>query len=256
MSEKISIIVPFYNASRYIKKTLESIELQNISKKIYIVNDGSSANELERLKKIIKNHNNIVLIQKENGGLSSARNIGIEQATGEYLIFLDADDLLGYGQLEKQIEKIETDDAELCIAKYSIANESLSQIKNQPSYMGEGLSMEYFCAEWEKGISIPIHSVVFKRNTLSDLRFDEELKSKEDYDFWIKLFKTNRKIAYISRYMPIYRVSKKSMARGRILSMNEMYKVVENHISSTENEKFKTLLASNYRHNYGIWNVI
>lgn len=256
MSEKISIIVPFYNASRYIKKTLESIELQNIDKKVYVVNDGSSMSEVEKLKIIIKNYNNIVLIEKKNGGLSSARNIGIEKATGEYLIFLDADDLLGYGQLEKQVGKIEADNAELCICKYSIANERLSLIKNQPSYMGEGLSMEYFCAEWERGISIPIHSVIFKKNILNDLRFDESLKSKEDYDFWIRLFRTSRKVAYIPSYMPIYRVSRKSMARGRVLSMNEMCKVVENHISSTENEKIKMRLAANFRHNYGIWNVI
>lgn len=99
----ISVIIPVYNASEYIIDTLTHIYNQNVEDvEIVIVNDGSKDNSLELIGKFIldKNIHNIKLITQENAGLSAARNIGIESSTGDYIAFLDADDLLENGYFE------------------------------------------------------------------------------------------------------------------------------------------------------------
>ncbi len=92
---KLSIIVPVYNAEKYIGKCLESLVEQNFNDlEIIVVNDGSTDNSKEEIKKFTKNNKNILYLEKENGGLSDARNYGIANATGEYICFVDGDDFV------------------------------------------------------------------------------------------------------------------------------------------------------------------
>ena len=90
---KFSIIIPVYNTEKYLKKCLDSVFLQNYDNyEIIIVNDGSTDNSDKIVKEYMKKHKNIIYILKENGGLSSARNVGVSKAKGDYLLFLDSDD--------------------------------------------------------------------------------------------------------------------------------------------------------------------
>lgn len=90
---KFSIIVPVYNIEEYINKCIDSIVKQNYTNyEVIIVNDGSTDNSLSKLKKY--NQDNIKIVTKKNGGLSSARNFGLKYATGEYVWFVDGDDYI------------------------------------------------------------------------------------------------------------------------------------------------------------------
>lgn len=93
---KISIIVPVYNVEEYLEECLESLVNQNYSDyEIIAVNDGSTDNSLKILKKYEKKHKKLIKVyDKENGGLSSARNFGIEKSKGKYLFFVDSDDYI------------------------------------------------------------------------------------------------------------------------------------------------------------------
>ena len=99
---KVSVIIPVYNVEEYIRECLTSVVNQTLKDiEIIVVNDGTEDQSIERIKDIITNDIRIKLINKENGGLSSARNVGITNACSEYLLFLDSDDYLTLDALDE-----------------------------------------------------------------------------------------------------------------------------------------------------------
>lgn len=111
---KLSIIIPIYNAEKHLRPCLESIFTQNVHEtEIICVNDGSTDNSLGLLHDIQAIHDNLIIIDKENGGVSSARNAGIEKASGEWIMFVDADDALTIGSLEKCLDYAERSRADM-----------------------------------------------------------------------------------------------------------------------------------------------
>ena len=104
-SPLLSVIIPLYNCAPVIYRCLDSIDYDNAE--IIVVNDGSTDNGKELVEKYTENHPFVRLINKHNGGVSSARNIGIEQAKGRYIVFVDADDYLSQGGLTRVIKLAE-----------------------------------------------------------------------------------------------------------------------------------------------------
>lgn len=102
MNQKVSVIVPVYNSSAYLKRCLDAIVSQTYANlEIVLVNDGSSDNSLEIMNEYAKKDSRIRVFDKENGGSSSARNLGIKEATGEYVCFCDSDDYYEPDIIEK-----------------------------------------------------------------------------------------------------------------------------------------------------------
>ena len=119
MSEKlISVIVPVYNVEKYIKKTLESLLNQTYENiEIVLVDDGSTDSSSQICDEYAKKDNRIKVIHKENGGLSSARNKGIEIASGDYVFYLDSDDTIDEKCLEILEEALERTESDVAICK-------------------------------------------------------------------------------------------------------------------------------------------
>ena len=120
---KISVIIPAYNAEKYLTEALDSVVSQTMSDSDYeiiIVNDGSSDHTAYILEKYKNLYSNITVINKENGGPSSARNAGLDIASGEYIYFFDADDLLINNSLEALYQCAEEKNADLVIGKYNV----------------------------------------------------------------------------------------------------------------------------------------
>ena len=91
---KVSVIVPIYNVEKYLKKCLDSLVNQTLDDiEIILVNDGSKDNSKQIAEKFANDYpNKIIYLEKENGGLSSARNYGLKHAKGDYISFVDSDD--------------------------------------------------------------------------------------------------------------------------------------------------------------------
>lgn len=102
MNDLVSVIVPVYNSSSYIKRCVDAIRSQTYTNlEIILVDDGSKDNSLEMMEEYAKEDSRIVVIHKENGGSSSARNVGIARATGKYICFCDSDDYYEKDIVEK-----------------------------------------------------------------------------------------------------------------------------------------------------------
>lgn len=132
---KLSIIVPVYNVEQYIRPCFESIFKQGLDENDYeviIVNDGSTDKSMEMIADIINLHNNIKVINQENQGLSIARNNGIEKASGEYIQFVDSDDLLIDNSLPYLLNQVLVSKADLVIADFIKKNDN-EIIKASPS---------------------------------------------------------------------------------------------------------------------------
>ena len=108
MKKLVSIIVPVFNVEKYLRQCLDSILGQTFNQfEVIIVNDGSTDNSGAICQEYEARDNRIVYLEKENGGVSEARNLGLDFATSEYIIFIDSDDWIEPTYVEVLYEKIE-----------------------------------------------------------------------------------------------------------------------------------------------------
>ena len=134
---KLSIIVPVYNVECYIRDCVESVFLQDLDDnefEVIIVNDGTKDNSIKVIEDLVCQHKNIVLINQENCGLSVARNNGIAISRGEYILFLDSDDLIIERSLKSLLEKAIETQADIVVADYIEKNNAeIVALKNTQS---------------------------------------------------------------------------------------------------------------------------
>lgn len=115
----ISVIMPVYNVENYIEKCLDSVCNQSFKDlEIICVNDGSTDNSLKLLEDYAKRDSRIKIITQENGGIGHARNTGLKNATGEYVLFVDSDDFLCENSLDELYYNINSNNSDLVIFKF------------------------------------------------------------------------------------------------------------------------------------------
>jgi glycosyltransferase involved in cell wall biosynthesis len=124
---KVSIIVPIYNVEDYLTRSLDSLQRQTLTDiQIILVNDGSTDGSLELCYKLQKSDKRVVIVDKPNGGVSSARNAGLEVAEGEYVGFVDPDDWVEPHMYERLYSTITAVKADVCICNYVLENRRYS----------------------------------------------------------------------------------------------------------------------------------
>lgn len=116
---KVSVIIPVYNTSKYLDKCLNSLINQTLKDIEFIfVNDGSTDNSCEIIKKWMKKDKRIILLNKENGGQASARNLGLKKSRGEYIAFLDSDDYVDYNMYDIMYQEAVKNDLDIVLCNY------------------------------------------------------------------------------------------------------------------------------------------
>lgn len=119
--KRLSIIVPVYNVERYVRTCVESLYRQGMDEKdfeVIIVNDGTHDKSMEEIADIVSQRSNIIVFEMENQGLSAARNAGLKEANGEYVLFVDSDDLLIDNSLKSLLELSVSTKADLIVADF------------------------------------------------------------------------------------------------------------------------------------------
>lgn len=129
---KVSVIVPVYNVEKWVARCIESILKQTFNNfEILLVNDGSTDNSLKICNEYQKVDSRINIINKKNGGLSDARNTGIKNAKGKYLIFIDSDDYVEKDYIEYLLNAVELQNADVAACEFNLVKESGSFIKKE-----------------------------------------------------------------------------------------------------------------------------
>lgn len=214
INSKVSIIIPCYNQASWLTQTLQSVYEQTYTNwECIIVNDGSPDNTAEVAKEWEKKDARFKLIQKENGGLGSARNFGIENTSGEYVLFLDSDDLISPEKLSVSMNLLSSHDADIVVTNfYHLVNN-----KVKPPFCvlkQDYLTFKEILLKWDHEFSIPIHCGLFKKSIIGDIRFNENLKAGEDWIFWLNVFKNNPKAVYTDQQLVCYRLHEQGITRN------------------------------------------
>ncbi|MBD2778481.1 glycosyltransferase family 2 protein [Iningainema tapete] len=181
---KVSVIIPAYNAMTYLPKTLESVLQQTFTDfEVLIINDGSSDNIVQWAEQIVDSR--VKLISQENQRLAAARNTGIAHAQGEYIAFLDADDLWEPTKLEKQVRCLEEH------PKVGLVHSWTLLVDSEGKVTGKVLKSQIEGDAWQQIVqknTVVVSSVIVRSSCLETVGvFDRDLHYCEDYDMWIRL---------------------------------------------------------------------
>lgn len=195
---KLSFIIPVYNTSQYITKCIDSILNQEIHNyEIIIVNDGSTDNSLQVLQKYIE-YQQITIISKPNGGVSSARNKGIEICKGDYIFFVDSDDYIESHSLINILNILQKEKPDLLrfSSNIIVGNNKKTESTKLNGYKSTDKlynSSRFYPVLW---------GYIFKTNIIKNYRlfFNESLKYSEDSNFIFKYLNYTNKI-YFSNHI-------------------------------------------------------
>ena len=218
MKQKVSVIIPVYNVEEYIYECIMSVINQTYNNlEIIVIKDGSTDNSINIIKKI--SDSRIKIINKENGGLSSARNVGISNASGEYIIFLDSDD---YWSKENCLEEIVTvflkNDCDVVVGKsiraYGNRNEYSHNIFLESLQNDVYSNIEYLKKVYEYNW-VPVCFYCFKNKVLTDskIKFKEGVLH-EDEDFTLRILLYVKSIGIYNNYFYVYRQREGSITKN------------------------------------------
>ena len=221
---KISIIVPVYNVEKYIAKCLKSLTLQTLQGiEIIIVNDGSLDRSIDIIEKYVReNPTKIKYYEKKNGGLSTARNYGLEYATGEYIAFLDSDDYVEINMYEEMYNLAKKENADMVECDFIWEWEYGKKVydKRKEYKTKEDMMKKPRVVAWNK---------IYKREILNNnkIRFPEGL-IYEDMEFFYKLLPHLNKISYINKYFVHYIQRKDSISNKQTKKIEDIFKILDN----------------------------
>jgi glycosyltransferase involved in cell wall biosynthesis len=201
----LSVVIPMYNCAPVITRCLDSIDYPDCE--ILVINDGSKDNSAEVVTQYAATHPNVRLVNKENGGASSARNLGIQEAKGKYIAFIDADDFWFPNGIARIVELAEKEDAD--IVKYIIRHVENGQPLPQMDLANCEMHAEIIEGRGkalERCDISDYHVVdaVFKRSVIIDnnIRFQTDLHLHED-DVFMGMFYCHA-MKVVSTDMPLY----------------------------------------------------
>ena len=222
MTEKITVIVPVYNVEHYLDKCLDSVIKQTYKNiEIIVVNDGSTDNSGEICQEYAQKDNRIVYIEKENGGLSDARNAGLDQMTGSYVTFVDSDDWIEQDYVETLYQKITEYQADIAIGNYYSFDEERSvflfHILGDSYYEKAHDNVSIFenlyeNQEMRSFALISAWGKLYKARLFEQLRFDIG-KLGEDGYLNQKVYLLSEKVIYLNKGLYAYRIRKGSLSR-------------------------------------------
>ena len=231
----ISIIVPIYNVEKYLRQCLDSVLNQTYQNfECLLINDGSPDNSAGICKEYVDKDARFHYFEKENGGLASARNLGIKYSKGKYITFIDSDDWVDLDYLEVLHSKIKEYNTDFVISSYKkfdmdedcfylhiwdqdyyekiwTSQELLSQLPNLENYDGS------YTVSWGK---------LFKRSLFDEILFNEQRKFGEDFECSFKLYLSMTSCLYIHKALYNYRLHSESML-GQVVTERQLMDDIE-----------------------------
>jgi glycosyltransferase involved in cell wall biosynthesis len=242
---KVSVIVPIYNVEKYLEKCINSLLSQTLEDiQIILVNDGSKDNSGNIAKEYEKNNKDrVIYVEKENGGLSDARNYGLKYATGDFIAFLDSDDYIEKNAYEEMYNKAIEENADYVECDFIWEFPNKIRVDKQYPYKNKKEMLSFVrVVAWNK---------LIKRQLIIDnnLEFPKGLRY-EDIEFTYKLIPFINKFAYVDKPFIHYVQRKGSIANVQNERTAEIFTVLDNVIEFYKKnniyEKYRDELEYNY----------
>ena len=266
---KISVIIPIYNCEKFIKECLSSLIEQTFKNfEIICINDGSTDNTLKILKEFKELDNRIYVFNQNNTGPGIARNVGMNKSKGEYLIFLDSDDIFKKTMLEELYIKIKENDSDVVVCnsqnfeikkrrkKFYEKNYLINdEIIKQKTFSSLDIKKDFFNLfiwwPWDK---------IFKRKYIENLGIKfQNLKSTEDLFFIASAVIVAKKISYLDKILINHRIGiKNSVSNSREKSWDNFYyalKELKKFIKEKDLYKRFKQDFINYVASFSIWQL-
>ena len=217
----ISIISPAFNSERFIEETIQSVLKQSYNNwELIIIDDASSDKTLEIIDKLAKKEKRIKPISlAQNGGAGIARNTGVKLAKGQYITFLDADDLWKPHKLETQLKFMQEKNNAICFSSYELINE---EGKPLPYYI-EALP-KLTLSKLLKANYIGNLTGMYKVSELGKIKFST-LRKRQDWAMWLMAIKKAEYAFGIKESLAYYRVRENSISSNKIKMLSYNYKV-------------------------------
>jgi len=239
----ISIIIPYFKKKKFFEKTIHSVLNQTYSNfEIFIIYDDESKDDLDFVKKTSELDSRInLIINNQNLGAGQSRNIGIKHSNGEYIAFIDADDLWHQDKLLMQIKFMQSNNYYISHTSYDIINEKEDKISSRKVQ-----TLTY--NELLKSCDIGLSTVILKKNLLNDDILFPELKTKEDYVLWLKITREGQKIVALDKTLSKWRKCKFSLSSSTIRKLIDGYNVYRKYLDFSPVKSFYNLilLSINY----------
>lgn len=242
----ISIIIPVFNAEKYIERCLKSIEEQNYQEyEVIIIDDGSTDTSASICNTFHSKDNRFTVFQIENQGVSNARNLGIEKAQGKYILFVDSDDWLKKNALETFSQKISLEDDLIISSYYDVIDTNyIPKIftTEEKRYRGEKIK-EYVSNDFMK-ISTP-WAKLYKTSIIKDhnLTFRKNIKYGEDLIFNMEYIDKCNTLLVIQDCLYYYQIMSlgnaqskyfKDMAEYKIQGYKAVYHIISGYYSKSK----------------------
>ena len=223
---KISIIIPIYNVEKYLEKCIESCLSQTYKNlEIILVNDGSTDNSKNICELYMKKDKRIVYIEKNNGGLSDARNMGIRKAKGDYFFFLDSDDWINNDSICKLVHSVIKCNSDIVVGCYLETSEKGTYGENvfgpKKEEVMSGIDSVNKLINEGNSIGVVVWNKLYKKELFDHVIF-EKGKIHEDVYFTPKVLYYAKKVSFINDVVYFYRNDREGSITNKKLSKRNL----------------------------------
>lgn len=235
---KISIIIPAYNVCKYLVKCVQSILSQtHIDTEIILIDDGSKDETPQVCDKLSEEYPQVIVFHKTNGGVSSARNLGIKHATGDYIMFVDGDDWLDSTCLEDMLHLINMTKSDACSCNKYYKNDS-PQIATSLCTRTALNAKEVIKKHLHYGFIASPWLTLWRRELVKDVLFNENIHTLEDWEYNFRCLTKIQNICILDRAYYHYRTVEGSASvspvNSRKLTCLEIPRYVNEYIQNNQ----------------------
>lgn len=240
MNPLVSIITPTYNSQDFIQQTIDSVVNQTYNNwELILIDDASTDKTVDIANKNIKDNPKIILIKNSiNQGAGITRNIGIERAKGEFIAFLDADDLWKPEKLKSQIDFMIKNNVDVCFSSYDLINEKGSKLFKRVVALKELTYNKLLRSNYIGNLT-----GIYNCRTLGKIK-SNKLRKRQDWILWLEAIKKSNKPAVgIQESLAYYRVRENSISSNKFNLLKYNFKVYKIGLGFSTMKSLKHFMA-------------
>ncbi len=225
-SMTVSVVMPMYNCEAFVEESIRSVLQQTYQDwELIIVDDGSSDRSVAAAEKCIKDESRIKLYRLErNSGAAAARNHAIALAQGEYIAFLDSDDLWAPDKLEQQIAFMQRNSSLLSFTSYQWINET-GKVRNSTVQVPEYVVYEQLLRQNIIGCL----TAIYDSSKIGKFYFDTSLGKHEDYQYWLEILKVIPHADGLDIPLAYYRIRPDSLSSNKVTAARYVWKILREY---------------------------